>query len=65
MTRKEIAKFLSGFAASQLLTHGALAAGRVQFTIFGIGYTTGFNTLAAVFWAIVLIVLVYYAWVRK
>ena len=65
MTRKEIAKFFSGFAASQVLTHGALAASGVQFTILGIGYTPGFNTLAAVVWAVVLIVLVHYAWIRK
>lgn len=65
MTRKEIAKFLSGFAASQVLTHGGLAAAGVQFTLFSISYTPGFNTLAAAVWTIVLIVLVYYAWLRE
>lgn len=65
MKRKEIAKFFSGVAANQVLTHGGLAVGDIRFTLFGIPYTPAFNTAAAVVWAIVLIVLVYYAWIKK
>lgn len=36
----EIAKFLAGFSANQVLTHGAFVWGSVQFTLFGIHSTT-------------------------
>ena len=65
MKRKEIAKFFSGVAANQVLTHGGLAIGGIRFTLFGITYTPAFNTIAAVVWAIVSICLVYYAWINK
>lgn len=65
MKGKEIAKFFSGFAANQVLTHGGLAIGGVQFMLFGIPYTPAFNTTAAIVWAIVLLFLVHYAWIRK
>lgn len=64
MTRKEVVKFFSGFAAAQALTHGERAAGGAQFTLLGISYTPGLNTIAAVVWALVSIVLVHYAWIR-
>ncbi|KXJ98007.1 MAG: hypothetical protein UZ17_ACD001002897 [Acidobacteria bacterium OLB17] len=63
--KKEAAKFFSGVAANQVLTHGAFAVSGVQFSIFGIGYTTQLNTVAVIVWAAVLVILVYYAWVRK
>lgn len=62
---KEIAKFVAGFAANQVLTHGAFALSGVQFTLFRITYTPRLNAIAVVVWAIVLIVFVYYAWVKK
>lgn len=65
MKRKEIAKFAAGFAANQLLTHGALAATGTQFSLFGISYDQPHNTIAAVVWGIILLLLVYYAWVRR
>ena len=65
MKGKEIAKFVAGFAANQLLTHGALAATGTQFSLFGISYDQPLNTIAAVVWGIILLVLVYYAWVRR
>ncbi|MCL4475926.1 MAG: hypothetical protein M1508_06840 [Nitrospirae bacterium] len=65
MKGKETAKFFAGFAANQVLTHGGLAIGGVQFTLFGIPYTPTFNTVAAAVWAIVLLLLVYYAWIKK
>lgn len=65
MNGKEIAKFFSGLAANQILTHGAFAIGRVEFRLFGINYTTGFNTVAAIVWSFILGLLVYYAWMRQ
>jgi hypothetical protein len=65
MRRKEIAKFFAGFAANQLLVHGAFAATAVQFTLFGIAYDQRLNAIAAIAWAVVLPLVVYYAWVKK
>lgn len=66
MKWKEVAKFCSGVAANQTLTHGAFAlSGDLPVRILGIVYSREFNTLAMVFWLIVLVVLVYSAWVRK
>lgn len=65
MNWKEAAKVFAGFAANQVLTHGAFAVSGAQFNIFGISYTQQLNTVAAVVWAVVLGLLVYYAWVRK
>lgn len=65
MNSKEITKFFSGFAANQVLTHGAFAAGGVEFTLFGIAYTPRLNAIAAVVWGIVLASLVYYSWIKR
>ncbi|MBX9630150.1 MAG: hypothetical protein K2X67_06475 [Burkholderiales bacterium] len=62
---KEVAKFLAGFAANQVLTHGALATAGIQFSLFGITYDQRFNTIAVVVWAIILLLLIYYAWARR
>jgi hypothetical protein len=62
---KEVAKFIAGFAANQVLTHGAFALSGVQFTVFRMTYTPRLNMIAVVVWAVVTIVLVYYAWVKK
>lgn len=64
MKGREVAKFFSGFAANQVLTHGALALGGVEFTLFGIAYTPRLNTVAVAAWAILFAVLVYFAWIR-
>jgi len=64
MQKNDFAKFFSGVAANQVLTHGAMAAGDVQFTLFGIAYTQEFNAIAAAIWAVIASVLVYYAWLR-
>jgi len=65
MKSKEIAKFFAGVAANQVLTHGAFAVAGVQFSLFGITYDQGFNTIAAVVWTIILLLLTYYAWVKR
>lgn len=65
MNWKEIAKFIAGVAGNQVMTHGAFLISGVQFTMFGFSYTTRLNTIAVIFWAIVLVLTVYYAWFRK
>jgi hypothetical protein len=62
---KEIAKFLSGLAGNQVMTHAALAVGGIRFTLFGIPYTPTLNAVATVVWAVLLALLVYYAWMKK
>ena len=62
---KEIAKFLAGFSANQVFTHGAFVLGGVQFTLFGIHYDRGLNMAAVVVWAAVLGFSVWFAWIRK
>ncbi|MBX9897144.1 MAG: hypothetical protein K2Y17_04480 [Qipengyuania sp.] len=65
MHAREIAKFLSGFAANQVLTHGVMAATDTEFTLLGIAYTRELNTTAVIVWASLLALLVYYAWIRR
>lgn len=65
MKSKEIAKFFGGFAASQALFHGALASTRIEVTLLGISYTRALNTFAFIVSAIVTVLLLYYAWIRK
>lgn len=65
MAGKEIAKFFAGFAANQVLTHGALAAAGTQFSLFGISYDQRLNTVAAIGWGIILLLLIYYAWLSR
>lgn len=65
MKGKEIAMFFSGFAANQVLTHRALATAGIQLSLFGITYDQRLDTIAVVVWAIILLMLIYYAWVRK
>ncbi|WP_041544163.1 MULTISPECIES: hypothetical protein [Chelativorans] len=65
MKGKEIAKFFAGLAANQVLTRGVLATAGVQFSLFGITYNQRLNTIAVVVWGIILLLLIYYAWVRR
>lgn len=65
MNGKEIAKFLSGLAVNQALTHGAFAASSVEFRLFGVLYDRTLNSTAAVIWAAVAVLLVYYAWIKR
>lgn len=64
MASKEAAKFLSGFAANQVLTHGALAVAGTRFTVMGIDYTPGLNAGAVLIWLSVMAFLIHYAWLR-
>lgn len=65
MKAKEIAKFAAGFAADQLVTHGAMAATGTEFAMLGIAYTRELNTIAAVFWGVLMLLLIHYAWFRR
>ena len=65
MSSKEISKFVAGFAADQLLTHGAMAATGTEFAMLGIAYTRELNTVAAAFWGALMLLLIYYAWIRR
>lgn len=65
MKTKESAKFFAGFAANQVLTHGAMAIAGVEFELFGIGYTRELNITAAVVWGILFLLLFQYAWLRS
>lgn len=65
MNSKEIANFFSGFAANQVLTHGALAVGGVEFTLFGIAYTPKAERDCAIVCGIILALLIYYSWMKK
>lgn len=63
---KEVAKFFAGVAANQTLTHGVFALkGDLPLQILGVTYTRELNIVAVIFWLIVLVVLVYYAWIRR
>lgn len=62
---KEVAKFLAGFAGNQFLTHGALAITSTRFSVFGIDYAPELNTTAAIVWGVLMLLLIYYAWVRR
>ena len=66
MLKKELAKFFAGVAADQTVVHFALGvSGVLPLKLFGISLTQRLNTFGTVFWPIVLILLVYYAWIRK
>lgn len=61
----DLAKFLAGFSANQVLAHGAFVLGGVQFTLFGIHYDRGLNLVATIVWGVVLALCVWLAWIRK
>jgi hypothetical protein len=64
--KKELAKFLSGFAAHEVLSHALLSgSGLLPLHIFGVTVTQGYNVGVIVFWAFITFVLVHYAWFKK
>jgi hypothetical protein len=65
MKSREVGKFLSGIAASQVMSHGGLALSGERFDMFGISYDPGLNWAATGFWAFSLVALVYYSWFSK
>jgi hypothetical protein len=65
---REVAKFLSGIAANETLGHWWLGIWGKHLLPMQLGWfawTDTMNTFAMVFWPIVLVTLVWYAWVRK
>ena len=59
---KEVAKFFSGFAGNQVLTHAVLAVSGSRFSVLGIDYTPDLHTAAAIFWGVLMLLLIRYAW---
>ena len=65
MSIREVGKFVAGFAASQVLTHGGMAVDGTRFTLLGMEYTPELNSAAAAFWGLLLVLAVYYSWIRR
>ena len=65
MGAREFAKFAAGFAANQMLTPGAFAATDTEFSMIGISYTRDLNIIAAAYWGILMLLLIYYAWLTR
>jgi hypothetical protein len=66
VNKKEVAKFLSGFAAHEALSHTLLSgSGLLPLNVLGFTVTVGYNAGIILFWWIALILLMRYAWVQK
>ncbi|MFA5999183.1 MAG: hypothetical protein WC747_04160 [Candidatus Babeliales bacterium] len=64
--RKELAKFLSGFLAHDVISHIFLAgSGLLPLRMFGIIVTPEYNAAVIIVWSVVTVALVYYAWFKK
>lgn len=60
---KEVAKFLSGMAAQEVIGHTFLEySGLLPFKAFGIIVTPEYNILVIMFWIAVSAALIHYAW---
>jgi hypothetical protein len=65
---RETAKFLSGYAAAETLGHwwmGIWGGDLLPMTIGGFVFTPTLNTYCMIAWPIVLMTLVYFAWIHK
>lgn len=64
--KKEIAKFLSGFLFHEAISHTMLAgSGLLPLTVYGITVTQEYNAVIILFWWLITIGLLYYAWIKK
>jgi len=64
--RKELAKFLSGFACHEVLSHALLSgSGLLPLSIFGINVTAEYNAGIIIMWVVIAFALIYYAWFKK
>ncbi|MBI2344739.1 hypothetical protein HYV10_01550 [Candidatus Dependentiae bacterium] len=64
--KKEVFKFLSGFAAHEVLSHIFLSgSGLLPLHIFGFTVTQEYNAGIIVVWTVLVFVLMYYAWFKK
>ncbi len=50
---------------NQFLTHGALAISGTRLSVFGTDYTAGLNTTAAIVCGVLMLLLIYYGWMRR
>lgn len=66
MNLKEVAKFLSGFIAHEAISHSLLAgSGLLPLKIFGFTVTPEYNAIITIFWWVVFVGIMYYAWFKK
>ncbi|MDF2381803.1 hypothetical protein JMG10_10030 [Nostoc ellipsosporum NOK] len=42
-----------------------MAISGTRFNVFGIDYTTELNTTAAFVWGVIMLLLIYYTWMRR
>lgn len=65
--KKRIAKFFAGFASAQIMFHWGIGLFNVNLPLdFGfIALTEGLNTFAMVFWPIIVVLSVYYGWIKR
>lgn len=63
---KEIAKFFAGVGTEETIIHLVLGLSKVlPLNFFGFRLTVTFNAILMVFWPIVAVTLIYYAWIKK
>ena len=65
---REIAKFLSGYAATEAIGHWWMGTWGRHLLPMDVGwftFTPAVNLFAMIIWPLVLAALVYYAWIRK
>jgi hypothetical protein len=66
MHKKDLAKFFSGFAVAKVGFHAVLAASNaLPLELLGCTISTDYNFWALVFWAVVAVFLIHYAWFKK
>ena len=65
---REAAKFLAGYAGAETLGHWWMGVWGRHLMPLDLGwftFTPAVNTFAMIFWPLVLVALVYHAWLRK
>lgn len=65
--KRELAKIFAGFASAQIIFHWGLGFFSENLPLdFGfIALTEELNTFAMVFWPIIVVLSVYYGWIKK
>jgi hypothetical protein len=66
MNWKEIAKFVSGAAAVEIINHSVLATSDLlPLHFFGYAVSKSSNLIILACWTVVFVMTVYYAWLKK
>lgn len=65
MFLKDFCKVLTGYSIHEIAFHGAFAVNGLTFRMLGVNVTPGLNMFAVVFWTVVLVLAVYFAWFKK